>query len=512
MILRRDTKAMREAKALLAALVLEDERRWGDVATGWQWRLAEWAFDERARPNRWESRPRGGSKSTDIAGISMVAMLTTDPAGSRSYAIAVDKDQGRLIAEAAAGFVARTPALASALTVDSYKVTANSGSALEILAADAASTWGLKPRRVVCDEFCQWPSTANAKGVWTAILTSMGKVPGAKLLCTSTSGDPAHWSHGVYETALKSKAWTVQDTPGPLAWASPDFLAEQRLILPDSVYRRLHLNEWCASEDRLTNLDDVRACVTLDGPLEWQEGHQYVLSLDLGVRNDRTAAAVMHSERMVEPGGRDVVQRMVLDRIEVWAGTRGNPVDLGAVEQWVEFTARAYRARIVCDPWQAIAMVQRLRSRGLQVEEFNFSQQSNGRLAVALHTTIRDHRLAIPDDEDLIEELVNVRLKETAPNVYRIEHDPDKHNDRAITLAMGIQTLATVPRPGGPVIFSDEDIMRQDLAQARALGTIPEAVPLLGTFEGDSAMPEDVHRDDDFDQSQNGKTAPSPFV
>ncbi|MGO8870938.1 MAG: hypothetical protein ACLQPH_05955, partial [Acidimicrobiales bacterium] len=283
-VFRRETKAMREAKALLAALVLEDGRLWGDVAESWQWRLAEWSFDERARPNRWESRPRGGSKSTDIAAISMVAMLTTDPAGSRSYAIAVDKDQGRLIAEAAAGFVARTPALASALTVDSYKVTANSGSALEILAADAASTWGLKPRRVVCDEFCQWPSTTNAKGVWTAILTSMGKVPGAKLLCTSTSGDPAHWSHGVYETARKSKAWAVQEVPGPLTWASPAFLAEQREILPDSVYRRLHLNEWCASEDRLTNLDDVRACVTLDGPLEHAPGHQYVLSLDLGVR------------------------------------------------------------------------------------------------------------------------------------------------------------------------------------------------------------------------------------
>ena len=236
--------------------------------------------------------------------------------------------------------------------------------------------------------------------------------------------------HQVYETALKSKAWTVQETPGPLPWASPDFLAEQRLILPDSVYRRLHLNEWCASEDRLTNLDDVRACVTLDGPLERQQGRQYVLALDLGVRNDRTVAAVMHSERMVEPGGRDVVQRMVLDRMEVWAGTRANPVDLGAVEQWVEFTARAYRARVVVDPWQAIAMVQRLRSRGLQVEEFTFSQQSTGRLAVALHTTIRDHRLAIPDDEELIDELVNVRLRETSPNVYRLDHDPDRHDDR----------------------------------------------------------------------------------
>ena len=49
-------------------------------------------------------------------------------------------------------------------------------------------------------------------------------------------------------------------------------------------------------------------------------------------------------------------------------------------------TQPAANVRIkLCDPWQAIAMVQRLRSRGVPVEEFTFSQPSVGRLAVALH-------------------------------------------------------------------------------------------------------------------------------
>ncbi len=516
MILRRDTKAMREAKALLAALVLEDGRRIGDAWEPWQWRLAQWMFDERARPNRFETRPRGGSKSTDAACILMVSMLTTLPAGSQLDAYAADRDQARLIVDWARGAVSRTPALASALTVDAYKITARSGTVLEVMAADAASAYGRKPAIAVLDEFCQWPNTANARNVWTAVVSSMGKTPNAKLLLASTSGDPGHWSRKIYETALKSKAWAVQEVPGPLTWASPAFLAEQREILPDSVYRRLHLNQWCASEDRLTNLDDVRACVTLDGPLEHAPGHQYVLSLDLGVRHDRTVAAVMHSERVTEPGGRDVVQRMVLDRMEVWAGTRTNPVDLGAVEQWVEFTARAYRAKVVCDPWQAIAMVQRLRSRGLQVEEFTFSQQSTGRLAVALHTTIRDHRLAIPADEELIDELVNVRLRETSPNVYRLDHDPDRHDDRAVTLAMAIQTLATVPRPGGPVLYTDQELKDEDfrvaVAHARTAGILPEPVKVFGgrAYGGDSAMPDSVSRDEP-DKPPPG-LAPSPFV
>ena len=61
---------------LMASLVLEDGRRWGDIATPWQWGLAEWVLDPDGSPSRWESRPRGGSKTTDIAGISMVAMQT----------------------------------------------------------------------------------------------------------------------------------------------------------------------------------------------------------------------------------------------------------------------------------------------------------------------------------------------------------------------------------------------------------------------------------------------------
>lgn len=433
----------RDALALMGALVLEDGRLWGNVAEPWQWRLAEWLFDPTTQPNRWESRPRGGSKTTDVAGSVLVAMLETLSAGSRSYAFAVDRDQARYIVDYAAGFVMRTPALASALTVDSYKVTArNNGSTFEVMAADAASAYGLKPAIAICDEFCQWPSTVNAKGVWTATTSAMGKVKGAKLLVASTSGDPGHWSHKVYANALKSKRWSVSDIPGPLGWVTEDFLAEERALHPESVYRRLHLNEWCAPEDRLTNIDDVRACVTHTGILEPRSDRQYVIGVDLGITNDRTVAAIMHAERL-DDDGRHVVQRIVLDRLEVWSPSRANPVDLTVVEEWIALASRQYRAHVVIDPYQAVAMTQRLRSKGVGIEEFTFSQASVGRLAMALHTTVRDHRLAIPDDPELIDELVNVRLRETSPNVYRLDHDSDRHDDRAIAMALAVLHLTT---------------------------------------------------------------------
>jgi hypothetical protein len=41
--------------------------------------------------------------------------------------------------------------------------------------------------------------------------------------------------------------------------------------------------------------------------------------------------------------------------------------------------------------------------------------------------------------------VTRVRLRETSPGVLRMEHDPDKHDDRAIALALA--AFALVERP-----------------------------------------------------------------
>jgi phage terminase large subunit-like protein len=274
--------------------------------------------------------------------------------------------------------------------------------------------------------------------------------------------------------------------PGPTPWISPAALDDQRALLPESSYRRLHLNRWVAAEDRLTSLEALRECVTLDGPLRPEHGVQYVVAVDIGLKNDRTVAAVCHAEPIddrnpatwaasgdlsrdrersdvvsitdwygrrdapipwVRPGeaSRETKpsrgSRIVLDRMEVWTGTRKDPVRLSAVEAWVWQAATAFGAKVIFDPFQAVGMMQRLQERRVQVEEFIFSSGSVGRLAATMHVLLRDRALALPDDPELLAELANVRLRETSPGVLRMDHDPDKHDDRAIALAMAAQDL-----------------------------------------------------------------------
>ena len=207
------------------------------------------------------------------------------------------------------------------------------------------------------------------------------------------------------------------------------------MLLP-SEYTRRHLNVWAAGEDRLTSREDVAACVGDYDLLEPQPRSRYVGGLDVGLTHDRCVVTVAHQE---------ADGRVVVDRQNTWQGTRAQPVNLATVEAFLRELWRAYRCPFRVDPFQAVHLAQRLRADGIPVEEFAFSSQSVGRLAVTLYRLLADRLLLLPDDEDLVDELVNVRLRETQPGQYRIDHDADRHDDRVISLALVAHRLAEKP-------------------------------------------------------------------
>jgi phage terminase large subunit-like protein len=461
----RDDVAVTESLDLLHALITDTGGRWGDIATDWQRADARAVLAPREGEPRqhWLGRPKGGSKSTDLAAILCAWLATEAPPMAEGFALAADEEQSNRLLDKARGFIQRTPGLSGTLTVEAHRILGPAGARVQALAADVAGTEGLLTPFVVVDELPNHASTTSARGMWTSVFSALPKWPGMRLVVIGHAGDPAHWSFKILERARKSRSWRVNEVPGPLPWVTEDSLEEQRAGLPEWEYARRHLNIWTASADRLTSLDDLRACVTLDGPQEPKAGARYVIGVDLGIKSDRTVAAVCHGER----DGAEV--RVVLDRMEVWAGTKAKPVNLGVVEDWLREAARRYhRAELVVDPWQSIGMVQRLRGSGVRATEFAFSQQSVGRLAVTLHTAIRDHHLALPNDEELIDELANVRLRETSPGVLRMDHDSDKHDDRATALGLAAHHLLGQPRGQGAAFI---EVWRRELAARGDAGT-----------------------------------------
>ena len=49
------------------------------------------------------------------------------------------------------------------------------------------------------------------------------------------------------------------------------------------------------------------------------------------------------------------------------------------------------------------------------------------------------------------DELANVRLRETSPGVLRMDHDSNRHDDRAISLALACHRLVEKGERGGPI-------------------------------------------------------------
>jgi len=429
------------ATELLAALPVEGGR-WADSAADFQRRDADAVLRADAPKFTFITRPRGGRKTTDTAGYVVAMHLTVAPPGARSYIVASDADQAALVLDSIRGFLLRAPELRKLMSLRRRRVAfltddGEEHSSVEVLPADEASAYGLRPFILVADELSVWPETEGAEGVWVAAISAMAKVEGSRLIVCCSAGSPDHWSYRVLEHARSSAEWQVLETPGPLPYMSEAALAEQRSLLTASTYSRLHENTWRASEDRLTTPEQVRACVGHSGRLAPVPGERYVHGLDIGLVNDRTVLTTAHRELR---GGAVVV---VVDHQEVWQGSKDHPVDLGDVETFCIDALRSYPGRLIADPWQFKAMEQRLRGHGVRVEEFVFSSASTGRLALTLYRLLRDRLLDLPDDEDLTAELASVVLREPQPGTYRIDTRGRGHDDRVISLALCAQYLAS---------------------------------------------------------------------
>jgi phage terminase large subunit-like protein len=436
--------------AFLASLVCDDDgTRWGDIARPWQWEDAAAILDLHGPPNHFLTRARGGAKTTDLGGASLAVLITQAPRGSRCYALAADREQGRLLLDSIRGFATRTPSLQTGLEFTANRLAIpRDDVTLEVLAADAAGSWGLRPYFIVVDELAQWAETTRSRQLLESIRTATVK-QSARLVIITTAGDPTHFAHTVREHARDDPLWRLHEVPGPVPWISSEALAEQERSLPNASFRRLHLNEWVESEDRLARLQDLESLITHDAPLPPVPGVEYEIAVDIGLVNDLTAVAVCHLEPVAGGEGTTTIRRVVVDRIETWRGSASEPVQLAAVQHWLLEAARIYRdVRIVFDPHQAAQMMQALRREGIKVDEFVFTQTSVGRLAMTLLSAVRNKALALPRDPDLIRELARVRLIETTPNVYRLDHDPREHNDRAIAIALAATTL--MERSGSP--------------------------------------------------------------
>lgn len=433
-------------------------------------------------------RPRGHSKTTDqaiLACWSLCFALTP----IHIVVAASDKDQAKLIRDAINTLVRLNPILdyrkkldekkhgmkRGILKVNAFDVTnVASGATLEILAADAAGSWGLQPSLCICDELTVWPE-GRGEQLWESLFSAVAKRDEGVIVVISNAGWQASWQGELRAKIIEDPDWHHSTLEGPQAsWISDKKLAEQKRILPKQSYERVWENKWIEGSGDALAPELVDQAVTLSGPTPFPEpGWLYVAGLDLGVRKDASALAVVGIDvgwvEEVEPDERPPLMpdqlaaidaglmdkpasmesqiihhppsgKMRLCELQTWQAGKGQRLDLEKVEAGVIETHQRFGFGLLCvDPWQSEMMVSRMIKQGVPAELVFFTGGNLKGMASAVTEAFNQKLIELYEDPMLVKALKALKVV-VSSTTWRLDYHADSKavGDTATGLALAL--------------------------------------------------------------------------
>jgi len=222
----------------------------------------------------------------------------------------------------------------------------------------------------------------------------------------------------------------------PAPWIDKADLERAKLRNPPGRFQRLWYGRWTSGSGLALGEEELRWLFQLPGPrLSKRPGNVCVMGLDLGVKHDRAAMAVLEVDSQ-----EGVIETLWL---EWWEPTGPNQeIDLMQVEREVVAAARRYKVQAVyADPYQAALLLQRLRARGIRTKEVPFSGENLKRMASAFLQAVSGRVLRCYDSEDdrLKNDLAKLELVEKTYG-WRLEAKRTKqgHADLATALLIAL--------------------------------------------------------------------------
>lgn len=350
--------------------------------------------------------PRGSGKTSLLAVLTLHHLLTVDRA--EIYCAAASREQARVLFEMASRYarILGEPRIidrhlelrwcedpAKPRVFDRH---------LRVLAADAPRLHGLTPSLAIVDEL-----HAHADDqVYLALLTSLAKRPGSKLITISSAGQghdtplgrlraralgqPSVKRTGALTTArgrdLVMLEWAVPEgkslTPkavkaaNPASWVTTDGLRAQMAAVPDAPFRQYHCGQWVEREKHWLGLGVWQRAV---GQPNFEAGQPVTLAVLIGGQGQRSA-----------------VMWVAGSNVGCWLG------DEQDVEATIGDLAENYKiGSAVIDPWQGRLLAADLEARGLRVISFPRTSARMVPASAKLHEAIAGGSLVLPDDPEL---------------------------------------------------------------------------------------------------------------
>ena len=429
-----------------AELTLPDGSRFGDVEEKWQSEHIWKPLDERLEGGQWRYRlvyfelARGHAKSFSGAAEALTTAFFEQNANI--YIAAVDRQQAEICYDHLSGMVHRNERLAASVDLGRWSATVKAtGSTITVLSSDAASSYGLggtgQAYIVIADELAMWANRDFFDALWSAT----GKVPMWRFIVLSNAGFDKQGLAWTLREQARTESWAYLYAPEGIqaSWLTDEWVEQMRSTLPPEVFMRLIENKWTEGSGSFITRAMLDSCVDPEWlpQLLGSDTSRYVAALDLGLVHDKTALAICH----FEDGG------PVLDYLGVWEGSQSTPVSIAAVEDELLQISNRFRLRkLLVDPWQMQASIQRLKGR-ISISEYRFTAESVRRLSEALYTAISTGRLKLFRDTELETELLGLNAVQKGYG-WRVDHTASQHSDRAMAIGMCLTELLNRPSRG----------------------------------------------------------------
>ncbi len=358
--------------------------------------------------------PRKNGKSELAGGLGCLLTFADREPGAQVYCAAADREQARLVFNAARAMVSAEPELETRGRMYTHSIMVEStGSVLKVVSAEAYSKHGINAHGIIIDELHAQPNRELVD-----VLTTSTGARRQPLIVYITTADFDHESicNEKYDYACKVRDGIIDDpaflpviyeAPGDADWTDPAVWAvanpnlnvsvsceylerecrrAQETPTYENTFKRLHLNMKTQQDVRWLSLETWDACgeaieeADLNGCSCWA-------GLDLSTTTDLSALVLLFKDRdggvTVRPWfwipADNARKRELRDRVpyETWARqglvemTPGNVIDYECIRERINELARRFQIEeIAVDPWNATQLALQLQNDGFKVIVF----------------------------------------------------------------------------------------------------------------------------------------------
>ncbi len=415
------------------------------------------------------SGPKKSGKTALAAMAALYTILCLGGPYAEGYIIANDFEQAQSRVFQAAVRMIKVSALKNSARITANKIEfPTTGATITALASEYAGAAGANPTITIFDELWGY-TTERSRRLWDEMVPVPTRKVSARLTVTYAGFEgESEPLESLYKRGLQGEAiapalyrqsgllmyWT-HECPAP--WQTPEWIEQMRGQLRPNAFLRLIENRWVTSESTFVPIEWWDACVDPDlSPELARPSLQVWIGLDASVKRDSTAIVATTFD---QKAGK---VRLVWHK--VFQPSPEDPLDF---EQTVEKTLLELRRRFCVrevryDPYQLVAVAQRLTAAGVPMLEFPQSVPNLTEASTNMYDAIKGRNLIVYPDDDMRLAVSRCVAIETSRG-WRIAKEKAAHKiDVVVALAMA--ALGAVQQ-GQQVAMSAADRAFQQHAQ-----------------------------------------------